>query len=232
MSLVSSVETSTSSTVNSSSTDRTQTLGKDEFLQLLITKLQNQDPLQPMNDEDFIAQLAQFSTLEQMNNIADGITQANQWDYLQMQSLNNAMAAGLIGKDIQAKYDTLYIDDKNTPEIGFSVSSYAATVEFTIKDADGNVVATLVDEDVNPGAHTISWDGKDELGQRVPTGRYTIEAVAHDANGDTFTPDLILVGTVEAITYRDGSAYLQVNGVEIPLGYITAIGEPGAFDND
>lgn len=230
MSTITSVQTK--ATAGNSYVDRTQTLGKDEFLQLLITKLQNQDPLRPMDDEDFIAQLAQFSTLEQMHNISEGIAEANQWDYLQMQSLNNAMAAGLIGKDIQANYDSLYIDNDNSPEIGFSVSSYAATVELTIKDADGNVVATLVDEDVNPGTHTISWDGKDELGQRVPEGQYTIEAAAYDADGDIFTPELIVVGTVESVTYRDGSAYLQVNGVEIPLGYITAIGERGAFDND
>ena len=67
----------------------------------------------------------------------------------------------------------------------------------------------------------------------TPTeGHYTLEVVAHDANGDTYAPELTLVGTVEAVTYRDGAAYLRVDGVEIPLGDITAIGERGAFGDD
>jgi flagellar basal-body rod modification protein FlgD len=227
MSLVGPIDNNTAAAANQ--TGQTPTLGKNEFLQLLITKLQNQDPLRPMDDEDFITQLAQFSTLEQMNNIAEGIAEANQLDYLQMQSINNAMASGLVGKDIEANYSSLYVDKDNSPKLSFTVDLYAPTVEFTIKDADGNVVATLVEEDVQPGKHTLEWDGKDDSGQRVPEGHYTVEAVAYDANNETFTPELMLVGTVEAVTYRDGAAYLRVDGVEIPLGDITAIGERGAF---
>ena len=230
MSLITSVQTDNANA--SSGIDRTQSLGKNEFLQLLITKLQNQDPLRPMEDEDFIAQLAQFSTLEQMHNIAEGISEANQWDFLQMQSLNNAMAASLVGKDVQAAYSGLYVGKDNSPRFSFTVPSYAPTVEVTVRDAEGSVVATLVEENVSPGTCTLQWDGKDEFGQRVPEGHYTLEVVAHDANGDTYAPELTLVGTVEAVTYRDGAAYLRVDGVEIPLGDITAIGERGAFGDD
>ena len=59
-----------------------KTLGKDDFLQLMITKLRYQDPLKPMDDEDFIAQLAQFSSLEQMNNIANGIAASKDCTYV------------------------------------------------------------------------------------------------------------------------------------------------------
>lgn len=209
-----------------------QSLGKDDFLQLLVTKLQNQDPLKPMDDEDFIAQLAQFSTLEQMNKIAEAIAEANQLGYVQMQSLNNAMAAGFVGKDVKAIYSGIYIEGDNSPQISYTMPNYASEVKFTIKDEAGNVVATLTQEDVSPGSHTFTWDGKDDLGNRVEEGYYFVEAVATDASGDTFTPDLSLVGTVEAIIYRDGLAYLRVQGLEIPLGDITAIGEKGAFTDD
>jgi len=209
-----------------------QSLGKDDFLQLLVTKLQNQDPLKPMDDEDFIAQLAQFSSLEQMSNIAEAIAEANQLGYVQMQSLNNAMAAGFVGKDVKATYSGIYIEGDNSPQISYTMPNYACEAKFTIKDEAGNVVATLTQEDVSPGSHTFTWDGKDDLGNRVEEGYYFVEAVATDASGDTFTPDLSLVGTVEAIIYRDGLAYLRVQGVEIPLGDITAIGEKGAFTDD
>ena len=90
----------TDSRGNEIKTGSAQELGRNDFLELLIAKLQNQDPLKPMEDEDFIAQLAQFSSLEQMNNIAEGISASNEWDFLQMQSINNTMAAGLIGKEV------------------------------------------------------------------------------------------------------------------------------------
>ena len=99
-----------------------QTLGKDDFLQLLVTKLQHQDPLNPMEDSDFIAQLAQFSTLEQMHNISEGIATSNKWDFLQMQSLNNVMASGLIGREVTADFSGLYLDATNQPVISFTLS--------------------------------------------------------------------------------------------------------------
>lgn len=209
-----------------------QTLGKDDFLKLLVTKLQNQDPLKPMDDEDFIAQLAQFSSLEQMNKIGEAIAEANQLDYLQMQSLNNAMAAGFVGKDVKATYTDIYVEGDNSPQISYATPDYASEIKFTIRDEAGNIVATLTDEDVSPGSHTLTWDGRDDFGNRVADGRYSVEAVATDASGATFTPDLTLVGTVEAVIYRDGLAYLRVQGIEIPLGDIMAIGEKGVFSDD
>lgn len=213
-------------------TGNMQSLGKDDFLQLLVTKLQYQDPLSPMADEDFIAQLAQFSSLEQMNNIAEGISTSNQWDYLQMQSINNTMASGLIGKDVKASYKGLYLDTENKPEITFTTDRDAASVQLIVKDSAGVTVATITKEDVKAGVNTVKWDGKDNLGNRAPEGYYTVEAVAINSEGESFTPSLSLIGTVTSIVYREGVAYLKVNGMEIPMGDILAIGEPGAFDKD
>jgi flagellar basal-body rod modification protein FlgD len=208
-----------------------QTLGRDDFLQLLVTKLEYQDPLNPMEDEDFIAQLAQFSSLEQMKNIADGIASSNEWDYLQMQSINNTMAAGLIGKDVKASYGGVVVDGETDPTVTFTNSVYASEVTLTIKDSTGNVVRRLTMDNVQAGLNSLTWDGRDSLGNSVEEGYYVVEAAALDGAGALFTPSLSLVGTVESITYRDGAAYLKVRGVEISLGDVTAVGEPGAFDS-
>ncbi len=207
-----------------------QSLGKDDFLQLMITKLQYQDPLEPMADEDFIAQLAQFSSLEQMNNISEGIETANQWSYLQMQSQNNVMASGFIGKEVSADYSTVYIDDSNQPVISYSTTQYANDLEFKILDSEGAVVTTLKQSDVATGTGSIKWDGKDSLGNRVAEGFYTVEATGTNPSGDDFTPKLSLVGVVEKVVYRDGSAYLMVNGTELALGDITSIGAAESAD--
>ena len=202
------------------------TLGKDDFLQLLVTKLQNQDPLNPMQDEDFVAQLAQFSSLEQMTNIADGIAKSNQWDYLQMQSINNVMAASLIGKNVEADFGGLYYDGKSSPEITFSLDKYADELTITIKDSSGNVVSTLTDKNLDPGKHTFEWDGRDLQSNMVDPGLYSVEISAVDGSGNSFTPSQKMTGIVEAVTYRDGSAYFMVNGMEIPFGDVRAIIDP------
>lgn len=209
-----------------------QTLGKDDFLQLLVTKLQHQDPLKPVDDEDFIAQLAQFSSLEQMNNIAEGIGASNEWDFLQMQSLNNMMASGLIGKEIKADYGGVYFDGSSKAVISFTADQYAEKMEFAIRDAQNNLVATITEKDVEAGTGSVKWDGKDVRGNRVDEGYYRVEVTATTESGGTFTPRLALIGVVSQIRYRDGAAFLLVDGTEIPMGDITAVGEPGSFSND
>ena len=135
---------------NEIQTGSAQSLGRNEFLQLLVTKLQNQDPLSPMDDEDFIAQLAQFSSLEQMNNIAEGIAASNQWDFMQMQSINNTMAAGLIGKEVMADYNGVFYDGDKAPEINFTTDRYADEIDFIVRNELGEIVARLNMEDVIP----------------------------------------------------------------------------------
>lgn len=217
---------------NPKATGNTQSLGKDDFLQLLITKLEHQDPLKPMEDEDFIAQLAQFSSLEQMYNIAEGISASNEWDYLQMQSINNVMASGLIGKDVKATYSGLYVDQTNTPQITYTLSTPADEVTFVMKDAYGNTVATVTQDSVDAGVNTFTWDGCDSMGNRVEEGYYSLQATATTSSGATISPSLSLTGTVEAIIYRDGAAYLRVNGTEVALGDISAVGQPGTYTGE
>jgi len=227
MGFISPVATNSDGTNKTTGTE--QSLGKDDFLQLLVTKMQYQDPLNPMSDEDYIAQLAQFSSLEQMANIANGIETSNELDYLMSQSLNNTMAAGMIGTDVKAEYSGVYLDDDSDPTINYTTSKYASSVDFTITDADGNTVDTITVEGVQSGVNQWTWDGKDSRGNRVDAGYYYIEAVAYDSDGDEFSPSLSVAGTVEAISYRDGTAYLTVNGTEVPLGDITSVGEEGAY---
>jgi flagellar basal-body rod modification protein FlgD len=206
-----------------------QVLGRDEFLQLLIAKLQHQDPLKPVTDEDFVAQLAQFSTLEQMNQISEGIATSNQWDFLQNQSINNTMAANLIGKEVQASYNGIYLQPDGNASINFTNDSFAKEIKFTIRNEAGDVVTSFVKSGVAAGTNRVEWDGKDSLGNRMTDGYYTVEVSAIANDGSTYQPKLSLIGIVQSITYKDGGAYLRVNGTDVALGDITSIGAPGTF---
>jgi flagellar basal-body rod modification protein FlgD len=206
-----------------------QTLGKNDFLNLLVTKLQNQDPLNPSKDEEFVAQLAQFSTLEQMSNISEGISTSNQWDFLQMQSLNNVMASGLIGKDVRAEYSGVAFDGENPAKISFTLPDDAKSMTFVIRDSGGNVVARLSEEDLTKGVNTVTWDGKATNGNRVPEGYYTIEASALDHSDQPIAAKLSVIGTVTGVVYRDGAAYIKLGDIEIPLGDIRSVAEKGSL---
>ncbi|MGA9120044.1 MAG: flagellar hook capping FlgD N-terminal domain-containing protein, partial [Bacteroidota bacterium] len=96
----------TVSSVNTTSPVQTATasnqLGKDDFLKLLVTQLQNQDPLNPLQGTEFVAQLAQFSSLEQLTNINSSLEQNIQSNQLMTQSIGNSLAATLVGKDVRA----------------------------------------------------------------------------------------------------------------------------------
>jgi flagellar basal-body rod modification protein FlgD len=201
------------------------TLDKDDFMKLLITKMSHQDPLSPTDDETFIAELAQFSSLEQLQNLNGSLSTALQWDFLQNQTINNTMATSLIGRQVKAETTGYYLSDSNKPKISFTTDQYAQNVTITIKASDGTVVRTLSKSDVAPGQASIDWDGKDENGNRLAKGFYTVTLSASNANGESFTPSTYIEGKVKGIVYRDGQAYLQVNDEEISLSDVREIVE-------
>ncbi|MFZ1683211.1 MAG: flagellar hook capping FlgD N-terminal domain-containing protein [Candidatus Zixiibacteriota bacterium] len=207
------------------STGSMQALGKDDFLQLLVTKLENQDPLNPSDDQAFISELAQFSSLEQMNNIATELSTANNYSLMSSQSLNNSLAAGLIGKTVKADYSGVYVETTKSSTISFTSDQAAASVEFTVKDTSGNVVTTFTKNDVQKGVNAATWDGTDSKGNAVATGYYTITAKATMAGGQTFIPSMSVTGTVSKVVYRDGASFVEINGAEISLGDIREISE-------
>jgi flagellar basal-body rod modification protein FlgD len=176
-----------------------------------------------MQDEDFIAQLAQFSALEQSYNMNQLLQESINLDYLQMQTINNTMATNLIGKEVQASYDNIYLGETDTPQINFATDEYAAEVKITISNSDGTVVRTLTGEDFSPGDNSITWDGRDDSGRRLESDLYSIEIEAYDAKGDSFTPSTYVRGPVEGVVYRDGAALLKVNGMEITLANVEQI---------
>jgi flagellar basal-body rod modification protein FlgD len=227
MAIISPVATDASG--NAKSAAQFQSLGKDDFLKLLVNKLKYQDPLNPMQDEDFVAQLAQFSSLEQMYNIADGIAQANDLDYLQTQSINNTLATNLIGKEVLTTHSGLYFDGESSSKLNYELGEYAETVTFSIYDETGNLVGKFTEDEVAEGTHAFVWDGRDTQGNLRNSGVYSVEVDAVDASGDSIEPSLSLVVKVESISYRDGVAYLRNGGLEISLGEVLAIGEEGAF---
>jgi len=188
-------------------------LGKTEFLQLLIEQLKHQDPLSPLQNQEFIAQLAQFTSLEQMQSLNDKIDASN----VLAQSLNNSAAAQLIGRTVRANGDQVQLESGSSTEVGYFLPAEAAAVQINIYDDQGRVVRTIPSSDGAVGAHHVTWDGTDEAGTLLEPGTYTIGVTAKDADGQAVDALTVVTGKVDGVTFKNGSALLLVNGQELPL---------------
>lgn len=214
MSTITSATTSTvqQPTIASGSSE----LGKDTFLRLLTTQLQNQDPLNPMANEDFIAQLAQFSSLEQLQGVntqLEGLAMINT-------SMNNASMVNLLGQEVVAVSDSFHYDGEGDQELLFRSGGEITSGTAVVRDESGAVVATIEMGAEGEGEQSIAWDGKDASGQPLPEGTYTVTYTATDINGDAVDVVSLVQGVVDELDFSSGTPAPSVDGVPISIGNI------------
>lgn len=198
-------------------------LGKDAFLQLLVTQLRYQDPLSPMENEAFLAQLAQFSSLEQMQQLNETVESSN----LLAQSLNNSAAAGFIGRHVRAAGSEAILGAEGNASLGYVLAQPADRVTVTVFDETGAVVRVLEQQGVDGGSGSVEWDGHNTAGERVAEGTYRFEVDAIDAEENAVAASTWIEGRVDGVTYRGGSAFLLVGDREVPLSSVLDIFVPG-----
>lgn len=186
------------------------TLGKDAFMNLLVTQLRYQDPLQPMENTEFIAQLAQFSSLEQL-----WYMNANsQTNTLLLQSLQNTVMSGFLDREVWASGGRLWLPESGEVTLHYTVAG-PALVTVEVLNAGGQVVRTLQVQAQQRGEQQCAWDGKDSAGQRVASGAYFFRVKAVDENGAQVSATPYTVGTVTGVRFNNGSAQLLLGGLEV-----------------
>jgi flagellar basal-body rod modification protein FlgD len=175
----------------------------DTFLALLTTQLQNQDPLDPLDNAKFTEQLVQFSSVEQAITTNQKLD-----DLLELQAANQMTGAvSYIGRTAEFVSDKLLLSD-GAAKISYGLDDTAAQTTISIVDASGRVVRT-VSGATGAGRHEFSWDGLDDNGNQLADGVYNFSVTAVTADNET-------VGTVSA-------AFGEVTGVEIVEGVATLI---------
>jgi len=187
-------------------------LGQETFLRLLTEQMQNQDPLDPMKNEDFVAQLAQFSSLEQLmglQGVMEGV-------YMGVMSMNNASMASLVGTEVVAVGDQVRVEDGAPVDLHFHSPTDLEGGTVTIQDEDGKVVRTIEVEATESGDFTVPWDGNDDDGQPVPDGTYTFSMDATNADGEA-TVESRVVGTVTEMDYSTGTPQPSIEGVVVGI---------------
>lgn len=195
--------TATASQTTASTTDRSK-LGKNDFLALLVKQMQVQDPLNPMDDKEFVAQLAQFSSLEQLTNINTGIDKLNS-AATQQQMFT---AVGFIGKQVKAAGNTLAKRDDSVSSLYYTLGSAATKVSINIMDANGNIIRTVDQGAKAAGEQTFQWDGKDSEGTAAPNGMYTVGITTLTASGGSTLAKTVVTGTVASIANNNGTYVL------------------------
>jgi len=204
-------------------------LGKDDFLKLLTVQLQNQDPMSPMENTELVAQLAQFSSLEQLSNMAESLQNNLDLNLLLTQVLNNTAAAGLIGKHIVASGNQVTLTATGSADLAFDLAEDAAAVKVSIMDETGAVVRTMEVDGLEAGRNVLNWDGADEAGHKVAEGKYTFKVEASNKDGEAVTATTLVLGEVAGVRYRDGQAMLLVGAIEVGIGDIIEIADTPAI---
>lgn len=189
----------------STSSAAADSLGRDEFLTLLVAQLKNQDPLNPMESQDFTAQMAQFSSLEQLfdvNKSLQGIQEA-------IAARENDSALDYIGKQVKAAGNTLYKNGASLDQGSYYIAD-GASVVVSIFDANGNEIRQIDAGYQEPGEHDLDWDGRDAGGFAVDDGIYTYTVTARDIAGTDVHAETYSRGTVTGVSNQYAVPYLVI----------------------
>ena len=201
-------------------------LGKDDFMKLMIAQLKYQDPMNPMESTEFSAQLAQFSSLEQLSNLNENVTQRIEANYYLTQSINNTMTATLIGKEVKVAGNEFSNKGQGEVTLGFNLSAAPSKVTIKIYNEAGQVVKTIDDMNFKAGDNKLSWDFTDNDGNELPEGKYRFEVEAAGYGEEKLTVNAFMLGIINSVKYTENGAVLSVNGDDYQLSDILEIINP------
>lgn len=188
-------------------------MGKDEFLKLLTFQLKNQDPLNPMEQNKFTAELAQFSQLEQLQNLNTKFDQNNKSAGMK----DKFYAASFLGKQVITRGQSINVEAGKGSNLHFTLDQPAKNVIVRIFDEKGNINAEVKAQNLAQGQQMLKWDGKALDGYEVKPGKYGIQVYAWDVNQERIPVETNAVGLVESVDFENGKPILTVNGKRVSL---------------
>jgi flagellar basal-body rod modification protein FlgD len=185
---------------------RTSTLGQEDFLKLLMTQLQNQDPMEPMDNGEFMGQMAQFSTVQgvtEMGESIDGLVSIYQG---QQMSAN----ASMIGKKALVNGNWAQLEGGKLAG-AIDLTTAANDLRVDVKSESGELMASIGLGSKMAGTQEFSWDGIKQDGTTAPEGNYYLSASAV-RDGQSTVPAMQVYGTVNSVQMKGGEVTLNVSG--------------------
>jgi len=216
-SAISGINTGYSVPTTSSSADAVS-MGKEDFLKLLVAQLENQDPMNPSDPTEFTAQLAQFSQLEQLTNMNTSLEGMNAMS----SEMERMSALGLIGQEVIAQSDQFHFSGEAL-ELGYRLSEPAEDVKLYVLGQTGSTLATVSASETDMGEHFLSWDGLSDYGMPLEPGDYTLVVRAVDEDDKVLSSESLLKGQVQGVDMSNGSQ-LETTAGTFAMGKVERAG--------
>lgn len=194
-------------------------LGQADFLRLMTEQLKHQDPLNPMENSAFLGQLAQFSTvqgIQDLNGTVNGFSSVMQADQI-------LRGTALIGRDVLVPSPTLALGEDGGAG-GIVAAPGPGTVTFEIADANGNVVRQVSATAAAAGEVALDWDGMHASGERLPAGNYTVSARHTGPDGEHTDLGTYVRSRVQSVSVGSEGLYLDLQGIgTAPISYVLRV---------
>jgi len=195
-------------------------LGQADFLKLMTEQLKHQDPLKPMDNKEFLGQMAQFSTVQGINNMQEA-----------MKGLSESMigdqvlrGATLVGHEVLVPSEKIALAKGGNQVTGVVAATAPGNIDFEVKDETGKPVKTISVNAEAAGEVGFAWDGTDANGKRMPAGKYSITATWTNASGDKTAVSTYINATVESVSIGSDGLYLNLKGLgAAPIGHVLRV---------
>jgi flagellar basal-body rod modification protein FlgD len=189
--------------------DQHNRLDKNAFLKLLSTQLANQDPLKPMDQKKFAADMAQFAQLEQMTNMNTKMDKAQANNTQQLKY----MGASFIGKAVHTQGTSVpYNGEDMRVDLPFYLDKPAQNVTIRVFDKANNLIAQINKDTRGAGTNSVTWNGKQMDGVRAVKGDYRFDVQAYDDKYQPFKGQTKAQGIVTGVAFENGETMLTVDG--------------------
>ena len=204
--------------LNTFESDKT-TMGKNDFLKLLVAQLENQDPMNPEDATEFTSQLAQFSSLEQMENAnksLEGLGAMNS-------EMERMSALGLIGQDVIAQTEKFHFSG-DPVQLGYRLEAPAEDVKLYVLNQTGSTVATISAQEREPGEYFVDWSGLGDTGTMLRAGDYSLAIRAVDGDDNLVPSDSLIKGRVDVVDMSGTTPFLETNAGTFAMNRIEKAG--------
>lgn len=217
-------DSSTASTA-SKTTGVESGMGLDAFLKMFMAQLTNQDPLNPMDNTEFTAQLATFSQLEQLTKISKSLESLGKVET----AIVDSQMVGYIGKEVTLSGDAMPVSNGYVGPVGYELAA-PAYVKAMIFDSEGTTVADIDLGQMTSGAHEFQWDGKNLAGQTADDGTYRVSFIATNASGETVeVSNQTVSGLVTGYQKgADGASYLLMGKTALKSTSVLSVKQPSS----
>ncbi|BDQ35508.1 flagellar hook assembly protein FlgD [Pseudodesulfovibrio portus] len=198
---------SSTSTIEYTSAEEATSLTSEDFLTLLVTELQYQDPTDPMDNVEMVNQLTQYSQLDELASLNEKIESFSDT----LDAMSAVSGLDYLGMEIEASGYTVTKDGDDVSSIYYTLEEDAASLTVNVYDSNGNIVDTATATDVEAGTYVFAWDGYDYTGSETDDGTYSILFSAENDDGDSFDVSTTTTGTVTGVSTTDDGVILTLS---------------------